>query len=135
MRWNPPKGYPALKIFLIQLEGDIFSVLTGNSSFYNLTKDEWLAMRGLADDRSIVIKPANKGSYEIVWDRADFLGKAENHLSVSSTYKEVKVREEELVKLVEQSNKMFKQLLSEKSVSSEEYKYFIDGFKKIYHCR
>ena len=75
MRWNPPKECPALKIFLIEIEGDIFSVLPGNSSFYNLTKDEWLAMRGLADDRSIVIKLTNKGSYEIVWDRADYLGK------------------------------------------------------------
>ena len=91
--WNPPKGYPTLEMFLIQLEGDIFSVLQGNTSSYNLTKNEWLAMRGLAEDRSIIIKPADK-------------------------------------KLLEQSNRMFKQLLSKKSMSSEEYKYFTYIFKK-----
>ena len=65
-----------------------------------------------------------------MWDRADYLEEAENHLSDSSTYKEVKFGEEELVKLVEHSNRMFKQLLSKKSISSEEYKYFTYGFKK-----
>ena len=103
-------------MFLSQLEGDIFLVLPGNTSSYNLTKNELLLMRGLAEDRSIIITPTDKGSFVIVWDRADYLAEAENHLSDSSTYKEVKFGEEELVKLVEQSNNMFKQPLSKKSI-------------------
>ena len=102
-------------MFLSQLEGDIFLVLPGNTSSYNLTKNELLLMRGLAEDRSIIITPADKGSFVVVWDRADYLAEAENHLSDSSTYKEEKFGEEELVKLVEQSN-MFKQPLSKKSI-------------------
>ena len=51
-----------------------------------------------------------------MWYRADYLAEAENHLSDSSTYKEVKFGEEEHVKLVEQSNNMFKQPLSKKSI-------------------
>ena len=58
------------------------------------------------------------------------MAEAENHLSVSSTYSEVKFEEEELVKLVKQSNRIFKQLLSKKSISSEEYKYFTYDFQK-----
>ena len=38
--WNPPKGQPALEMFLSQLEGDISSVLPGNTSSYNLTKND-----------------------------------------------------------------------------------------------
>lgn len=87
-------------------------------------------MRGLAEDRSIIIKSADKGSCVVVWDRADYLAEAENHLSHGSTYKKVKLGEEELVRLVEQSNGMFKQLLSKKSISSEDYKYFSHAFKK-----
>ena len=71
--WNPPKGHHILKMFLSQLEGDIFSVLPGNTSSYSLTKNEWLAMRGLEEGRSIIIKPEDKGSCAVVWDRADYL--------------------------------------------------------------
>ena len=71
-------------------------------------------MRGLAEDMSIIIRPADKGSCVLVWDRADNLAEAENHLSDGSTYKEVKFEEEELEKLVEQGNRMFKQLFSKK---------------------
>ena len=68
-------------------------------------------MRGLAENRNIIIKPTNKRSCLAVWDRADYLAEAENHLSDRSTYREVKFGEEELVKLLEQSNRVFKQLL------------------------
>ena len=60
--WSPPKGHPALEMFLSQTEGDIFSLLPGNSTSYNLTKEESKAMRGLAEDCNIVIKPTDKGS-------------------------------------------------------------------------
>ena len=77
-------------------------------------------MRGLAEERSIIIEPTDIGSCVVVWDRANYLAEAENHLSDSSTNKEVKFGEEELVEFVEQSSRMFKQLLSKKSISSEE---------------
>ena len=55
--WNPPKGHPAIEIFLSKLETEIFSVLPGAPLDYNLSKKEWLAMRGLAEDQNIIIKP------------------------------------------------------------------------------
>ena len=42
-------------------------------------------MRGFAEDRNIVIKPEDKGSCAVVWNRADYLAEAEDHLSDSST--------------------------------------------------
>ena len=65
-------------------------------------------MRRLAEDRSIVIKPADKGSCVVVWDKLDYLAEAENHLKDNNTYKDVKCEDDDLVKLVEKSNKIFK---------------------------
>ena len=118
-------------MFLSQMEADVFSLLPGNTTQYNLSKEEWLAMRELAEDRSIVIKPADNCSCMVVWDRIDYLLKAEKHLSNSSTCREVKFGNKELLKLVEESNKMFRRLLSKKCFLPEECKYFSYNYKKV----
>ena len=64
-------------MFLSQMEADVFSLLPSNTTQYNLSKEEWLAMRGLAEDCSIVIKPADMGSCVVIWDRTDYLLEAE----------------------------------------------------------
>ena len=56
-------------------------------------------MKRLAEGRSIVIKPADKGFCVVVWDRTDYLIEAKKDLSNSNTYKEVKFDDNELVKL------------------------------------
>ena len=98
--WNPSKGHPALKIFISQLKEDIFSVLPVETLCC-----KWEYSQKI----STIIKLADKGSCLVLWDRADYLTEAENQLSSNSTYKEVKFGEEELVKVAEQSNRMFKQ--------------------------
>ena len=90
--------------------------------------------RGLADDRSIVIKPAHKASCVVVWDRTDYLQEVEKHLSDSNTYKEVKFGDNKLVKLVDESNRMFKRLFS-KCSSQEECRYFSSSSKKSTNLR
>ena len=64
-------------------------------------------MRSLQNDRSVIIKLADKGSIVVIWDRQDCLKEAERQLSDSSIYKEVKVIEKDLVDLVDKSNKIF----------------------------
>ena len=71
--WSPPKSHSALEMFLSQMEGEIFSHLPGNSTSYNLTKEEWKAMKGLAEDRIILRNPKDKGSCVVVWDKLDYL--------------------------------------------------------------
>ena len=128
--WSSPKGHLALEMFLSQMEGEMFSPLPGNSTSYNLTKEEWKAMRGLAENRSIVIKPADKGSCVVVWDKLDYLAEAENHLKDNNTYQDVKFGDNDLVKLVEKSSQMFKQLFSKQNMSSSEFKHFSYNYKK-----
>ena len=54
----------------------------------------------------------------------------EKHLSDSNTYKKVKFKDNELVKLMEESNRISKKLLSKKCIFTEECKYFLYSFKK-----
>ena len=64
--WKPPPGHPCVELFLSNLESELLSFLPGKSQAYNLTKEEWLAMRSLAEVRSVIIKPADKGSCVVV---------------------------------------------------------------------
>ena len=79
--WNPPKGHPNLEVFLSEVEKELLSCTSKNLGYSNLSTEEWKAMRSLADDRSIVIKKADKGSSVVVWDRNDYVMEAEKQLS------------------------------------------------------
>ena len=49
----------------------------------------WQAMRALADNRSIVIKKADKGSTVVVWERNDYILETEKQLSDANVYNDV----------------------------------------------
>ena len=58
-------------------------------------------MRGLAEDRNIIIKPADKGSCVVLWDREDYLAEAGKQLQDVKIYEDTDFKESNLVKLVE----------------------------------
>ena len=67
-----------------------------NKSFYkslslisNLCSGKWGAIISLADDRSIVIKKADKGSAVVVCDRDDYVKEAQKQLGGSNIYRKV----------------------------------------------
>ena len=57
-------------------------------------------MCSLQNDRSVVIKPADKRSAVVVWDRTDYLKEAERQVSDEKTYKEIRITEKYQVELV-----------------------------------
>ena len=57
--------------------------------YSNLSREEWNALRSLADDRSIIIKKADKGSCIVIWGRNVYLMEAEKRLSDKKSYQEV----------------------------------------------
>ena len=57
--------------------------------FNNLTKSERKALYDLKNDKSIVIKSADKGSAVVVWDREDYIKEAEKQLGDEQVYEEV----------------------------------------------
>ena len=54
--WNPPQGHSNLEMYLSQVETELFSVADEPIRYSNLSKKEWIAMRSLVDNRSIVVK-------------------------------------------------------------------------------
>ena len=58
-----------------------------------MTKKEWQAFGGLADDRSILIKKADKASCVVVWCRDDFIKEANKQLEDKIVYKDVNFKE------------------------------------------
>ena len=119
-----PNDHPALEIFLSKLENEVFSVLPGIPHDYNLSKEERLAMRGLAEDRNIIIKSAGKGSCVVLWDREDYLAEAEKQLQDVEIYEDTEFKESDLVKLVEKSHTIFQSLRKKNLITEKELKYF-----------
>ena len=134
--WNPPNGQTEFEIFLSKLENEVFSVLPGTSCDYNLSKKEWLAMRGFAEDRNIIIKPADKGSCVVLWDREYNLAEAEKQLQDVKIYEDTDFEESDSVKLVEKSNTIFESLRKKDLITERELKYFCykksTNFGKMY---
>ena len=64
--WKPPEGHPNLEVFLSQIENELFKTVETPLSYSNLSKEEWEAVRTLADDRNIVIKKADKDSCVVI---------------------------------------------------------------------
>ena len=73
-------------------------------------------MRNLAEDRQIIIKPADKGSCVEFWDREDYLTEGYRQLSDNSTYVEVKnYKEKLLVDLTEKMERDFQKIVQQES--------------------
>ena len=87
-------------------------------------------MRALANDRSIVIKKADKGSCVAVWDRNDYIAEAEKQLSDENIYKDINFKDKILQELADNSNKLFGNLKTKGSITEKELKYFTVEFKK-----
>ena len=128
--WNPPKGHPCLEVFLSQVENEFFQITKQDLRYSNSSKEEWRALRSLADDASIVIKKADKGSCVVVWDRNDYVLEAEKQLNDPSVYRDVSNGENILPKLSEASNKMFSSLRRKGFITEKQLKYFTYEYKK-----
>ena len=67
--WKPPLWHPNLDVFLSQVETELLKEIHDSLHYSNLSQEECRAVRSLADNRSIVITKADKGSCVVVWDR------------------------------------------------------------------
>ena len=75
--WKPFMVHPDVEVFLSQIEQKTFKVVQSPLGYSNLSKEEWKVVRSLASDRNIVIKKADKESCVVIWDRSDYIMKAE----------------------------------------------------------
>jgi len=110
-KFLPKNVDAAIEIYLSTLEEKLMSIQPEGSNFSNLSTAEQEALRNLKSDTSIIIKPADKGSGVVVWDREDYCREAESHLSDGSTYEEcVQDPLPELQKLISNELKRIKSL-------------------------
>ena len=58
-------------------------------------------MRSLVNDRSVVIKNADKGLCVVMWDREVYIAEAERQLGDATVYKDVDFKEKMLEDLAE----------------------------------
>ena len=71
--WKPPLRYPNLEVFLSQVESELFKETQDSLRYSNISQEDCRPVRFLANDRSVVIKKADKGSCVVVWDRSDYI--------------------------------------------------------------
>ena len=126
--WKPTTGHPNLEVFLSSVEKELLEDKGTSLRYSNLSTEEWEAIRSLADDRSIVIKKADKGSAVVVWERNDYIKEAEKQLGDKSVYQKVNFKEKLLCELVDKSNSSFKELKRMGCISDKILKCFTYEF-------
>ena len=117
-------------MFLSKVEQDLFKTIETPIRYSNLSSDERKTIRSLADDRSIAIKKADKGSAVVVWDRVDYIKEAQKQLKDENVYKKVNFKDQQLSELVDKSNHFFKELKTKGCITDKNLKYFIYQYKK-----
>ena len=103
--WTPPINDIQLEIYLSEIEEQLSNINENGKSYPNLSPDELKALKDLANDDTIVIKPADKGSAIVIWDKADYLLEAEKQLSDENVY------ESNIVNPLKDVNKEIKDVL------------------------
>ena len=94
--WKPHKYHASLEVFLSRLEKELFSDDMSEPTQSNISAEEWKVLRGLAADKTIIIKGADKGSSVVVWDRSYYLHGASRQLQDQNICKDVKFNENRL---------------------------------------
>ena len=88
-KWKPPKDHPNLEVFLSQTEKELFELAESPLNYSNFSNEEWQAMRSLVNDRSVVIKRADKDLFVVEWDHEDYIAEAERQVGDVTVHKDV----------------------------------------------
>ena len=102
-KFNPRNKDAAIELYLSSLEEKLVKVEVPKDKLNNLTNSEWKALYGLKNDKSIIIKTADKSSAVVVSDRKDYIKDAEKQLGDKEDYEEVSNAAAPLLKTIMQS--------------------------------
>ena len=90
--------------------------------YNNLTREERGALFDLKNDKTIVIKGADKGSAVVVWDRDDYIQEAEKQLGDKEIYEEVSNDPQPLIDTI---HKAVEKIRKRGDLSADNIKYFM----------
>ena len=84
--WKPPHGSPNLETFINVNEFDLNKERSKINRKQNITNEERQAIKDLAKNKDITIKPADKGGAIVILNTTDYIKEAERQLSDKATY-------------------------------------------------
>ncbi|CAJ0931337.1 unnamed protein product [Ranitomeya imitator] len=90
----PPRSNPPVETFVSLVERDIHTLTRemdrGKFQFHtNLSHSERLSLEQLSSDKSLIIKPADKGGTTVIMDRTDYLDEVFRQLGDTTVYKAI----------------------------------------------
>ena len=121
--WEPTDGsLPDSLKLLLREDSKILNRIPGHlKETDNLTRPQVRALRQLAKNKDIIIKPADKGSSIVIMDRYQYIFEAERQLSNENHYKELK---EPIYKNTAiEAKRIIKQMKEKKIISSKQETY------------
>ena len=87
--FNPRNKDVIIETYLSCLEERLLDIEIPSKRFNNLTKKEREALHSLKDDRSIIIKGADKASAVVFWEREDYLKVTYRQLDYKEVHEQV----------------------------------------------
>ena len=87
--WTPYIKDVYLEMYLSEIEEEFMKINEHGMNYSNLSKEERDALYYLSHDDSIIIKPADKGSGIVIWDRSDYLLECRRQLSEQQVYEKI----------------------------------------------
>ena len=124
-----PKGKDAaIEIYLSRLEEEILDINT-KIKYHNVTREERKAIESLRNDKSIIIKEADKGSGIVIWDREDYLKEAESQLSDENVYE--RLVDDNVSTLVQTIKSCLNKINDRGDISQETLDYFLVNNPKL----
>ena len=88
--WTPLIRDNQLEMYLSELEEEILKINGTGQNYPHLSKVEREALQDLMYDKNFVIKPADKGSAIVIWDKQDYLKECQLQLGNKKVYEEMK---------------------------------------------
>ena len=85
--WRAPTGSPSLETFINMNEIKLNNSNMPKIKKQNITEGERKALKNLAKDREITIKPADKGGAIVIMDTRDYIIEAKRQLHDKNTYR------------------------------------------------
>ena len=99
-------------MYLSEIEEELMKINEHGMNYSSLSKEERDALHNLSNDDSIIIKPADKGSGIVIWDRSDYLLECQRQLSEQQVYE--KIEQSPLEKVTHRIKTTLKQMVHKK---------------------
>ena len=119
-KWKPPP-VTSLELFIRQNEMDLLTHKVPSHKFHNLPKGEQAAIKSLSSNKSIVIKPADKGGAVVVQNVLDYINEGLRQLSDPKFY--IETQEDLTTQHTKDINYFLRTMLDSKDIDDKCYEY------------